>query len=209
MPFHLTDFDLRESLREQINFLIASCKAYDSGFQSEAKRQAATLRVLLHDTSRSKSILKHLNKKNIKFYNFANRYNKSNLVTHMGLIEMKVSEGEAKYIPHLDNGRPSLYSQPKLDFNTWWNQTVIVDNEKNKFSRKHLILKVSNQDGGAHIDSSLDDDYAALSRNNSIGWIFISNGQEKEFSTKPELTSIRQITHEVLKTLKDEFPELF
>jgi hypothetical protein len=65
------------------------------------------------------------------------------------------------------------------------------------------------KDGGAHVDSKLDEAYYALSRSNSLGWKYIKNGVEKDFATRPELASMRQISYEVLKSLKDEFPEYF
>ena len=42
--------ELEEHLKEQIEFLLASCEDYDNGRNSEAKRIAATLRILFHDT---------------------------------------------------------------------------------------------------------------------------------------------------------------
>ncbi|MFJ5956563.1 hypothetical protein ACIQC5_11475 [Paenarthrobacter sp. NPDC092416] len=44
-------------LVEQLEFLDSSCAAYDSGSRSEAKRLATTVRVLLHDTKQSTSLL--------------------------------------------------------------------------------------------------------------------------------------------------------
>ncbi len=213
MPLHLINSDLKDHLKEQIQFLIFSSKSYDNGFYGEAKRMAISLRILLHDTSKSHSLLAQLNKKSIKFYNLAHPYNKKNLLTTMSLISIKTkvdgTEGEVTYEPLLDNWIPQKRQISKIDFNAWWNQTVIKDKEKNKFSRKDLILQVSNTDGGAHIDPELDDRYAALSRFNSLGWETVFNGKVLGFKNKPELASIRQITHEVLKTLQDEFPDFF
>lgn len=201
--------ELKDHLKEQIEFLIASCRAYDSGFEGEAKRLATTIRVLLHDTQTSHSLLKHMSKKDMKFYSHAGVHNKKNLLSHMGLVLMKMGNGSAEYLPILDNAPPFHYTQPKMVFNAWWNQTVIVDQQKNSFSRKDLVLNVANKDGGAHIDQKLDKKYAALTRFNSIGWTFVSQGQEKEFSTKLELATLRQIAHELLYSLHDEFPDLF
>ncbi len=43
---------LLNSLNETVQFIIASCRAFDSGFESEAKRIAVAVRVLVHDTPR-------------------------------------------------------------------------------------------------------------------------------------------------------------
>jgi hypothetical protein len=211
MPLHLTESDLRAHLREQIQFLISSAHSYDNGFFSEAKRMAVILRVLLHDTPRSHSLLSQLNKKNIKFYDLAYPLNNRNLLTSTCLLFMRVTQEGTTYEPLLDSLLQQDRQRSKINFREWWNKPVIKDNMKNKFSRKDLITTVTNQDGGAHVDPSLDDQYAALSRFNSIGWeLHSSDGRwTSGLNNQPELASIRQITHEVLKTLHDEYPELF
>jgi hypothetical protein len=212
-----TEQELKKHLKEQIDFLQRSANAFDDGHTSEAKRIATTLRVLLHDTSRSKSLLTLLGKKRMKFYNTAVEYD-SGLAPNMKLIQIIVrghgdknkGEGEffddAHYRAPLDNFPPNIDTNKKTDFLQWWNQNVIIDLKKNKFSRRDLVLYVSNKDGGAHIDPKLNNEYADLTRFNSLGLSLISNNVEKEFSTSPELASIRQICHEVLKSMKDEFP---
>ncbi|WP_155854560.1 hypothetical protein [Paenarthrobacter nicotinovorans] len=47
-------------LVEQLEFLDSSCSAYDAGAPSEAKRLATTVRVLLHDTKLSTSLMRRL-----------------------------------------------------------------------------------------------------------------------------------------------------
>jgi hypothetical protein len=210
MRISQTSEDLITHLKEQIDFLERSAKAYDEGYVSEAKRIATTLRVLLHDTKNSTSLLKLLGKNRIKFYNSSMNY-ESGLAPKMKLIIMVIKGHEeyfddAFYKAPLDNLPPGTNVNKKNDFLQWWNQVVIIDQKKNKFSRKDLVISVSNQDGGAHIDPKLDNKYADLTRFNSLGWLLITNNVEKKFSTNPELASIRQICHEVLKTLNDEFP---
>jgi len=51
-------FDL--SLKEN-DFLKLSSKAYDEGFEDEAQKLATTLRILLHDTNKSKLLFSYLN----------------------------------------------------------------------------------------------------------------------------------------------------
>lgn len=53
MPF-------RNHLSKQLGFLGRSCEAYDAGYIDEAVRIATVIRVLVHDTNRSNSLLKHL-----------------------------------------------------------------------------------------------------------------------------------------------------
>ena len=211
MKIPLSEEDLKKHLKEQFNFLQLSVKSYDSGYSSEAKRIATTLRVLLHDTKSSKSLLTLLGKKKIKFYNTAEDY-ESGLAPKLKLVSLTIRGtgnriNDAFYKAHLDNWPPSGKIK-KTDFVQWWNQIVIDDLKGNSFSRRDLILRMSNQDGGAHVDPKLDVAYADLIKFNSLGYVLISNNREKQFLIGAESANIRQICHEVLKTLTEEFPDL-
>ena len=56
---------LKERLKQNVGFIRRSCELYDQGHKEEAIRIATALRVLLHDTRRSVSLLKHLKVKGI------------------------------------------------------------------------------------------------------------------------------------------------
>lgn len=55
-----TDLELMQHLYEQMGFLRRSAEHYDAGDFSESKRLATTLRLLLHDTQKSSSLLMQL-----------------------------------------------------------------------------------------------------------------------------------------------------
>jgi hypothetical protein len=77
------------------------------------------------------------------------------------------------------------------------------------FTRKDLVLSIANQDGGAHVDPQLDEDYAGLTRKNSIGWVAEIDGKIIPNESNPALASIRQIAYKVLESLKRKLPEYF
>lgn len=52
--------DLQGDLRTQLKFIMNSCQAFDRGEVSEALRISVALRVILHNTQKSKSLLSHL-----------------------------------------------------------------------------------------------------------------------------------------------------
>ena len=87
-----------------------------------------------------------------------------------------------------------------IDFDSWWNKPVFVDKQGHILTRKDLILTAANQDGGAHVDPSLDETYANLSRKGLD--LIVNHGTGEKILDKPERVAIRQIAHEVLKTLK-------
>jgi len=203
--------ELLGHLKEQIAFMQESAISYDRGFESEAKRLAVVIRVLVHDTSQSTSLLTLLGRKRqMLFYDSASKYDPRNLATSNCLTVMKVSANEAEYVAPLDDLSSARDKNKKRSFDNWWKRLIIYeDNKNNTFTRSDLVLAVANTEGGAHVDPKLDQRYADLSRFNSLSWKLFVHGEEKDFNNTPILPSIRQIVHEVLRTLRDEFPDLF
>ncbi|MFA6253485.1 MAG: SEC-C domain-containing protein [Patescibacteria group bacterium] len=193
--------DLRQHLADSIRFLEESCNSYDRGFEGEAKRLSATIRILVHDTSQSTSLLTHLKMKDTRFLDTASDNWSDNTMTYSGLVAMQMATGTPPhYIPLLDSakGKP-------VEFAAWWNGIIFVDNTKNTITRKELILSVANKDGGTHVDQILDEKYGQLSRCNSLGWNAAQNGKDVGPLRAPENASVRQIAHELLKTLKPDY----
>ena len=193
-----TNDELIEQLKEQISFMKTSAKEFDTENYSEAKRLATNIRILLHDTNSSKSLLKQLNIKHKMYYrDSANEYDPKNLMSHHGLVGLKISNEGTSYYAQLEK-RDCTFKT----FDSWWEKIIISDKNKKQFTRKKLILALANQDGGAHVDPELDKAYDDLSRNNSIGW-FHSNGSESTPVLKIELFSVRQIAFELISSIED------
>lgn len=197
-----TKKELEKHLQEQIKFLDDSALSFDNGFEGEAKHMAAIIRLLLHDTQNSKSLLGQLNMKSMLFWDTSIKVPDGNisLGPYEGLICINLGTAGAKYIAPLDEPPTPPRQVP---FENYWNEPVLVDNKKNLFSRKDLILNLANKDGGSHIDLVLTSKYADLSRRNSLGW----QDKNGNFLTDAELVIVRQIAHEILKTLKPNYPK--
>src|SRR5215210_4761385 len=58
----------QQELKKQLGFLRRSCQWYDNGEVDEAIRIAVPIRTIIHDTSRSTSLLTHLNATGIKLW---------------------------------------------------------------------------------------------------------------------------------------------
>jgi hypothetical protein len=84
---------------------------------------------------------------------------------------------------------------------------VIKDQAGLKFCRRELILHVADTDGGAHIDPELDEQYLALSRANSLGWVFRKEDIVRSLEGKPELACVRKIANEVRLTIHTFVPK--
>lgn len=193
--------ELMSHLHDSLGFLEASSAAFDAGFVGEAKRLAATIRVLVHDTDRSKSLLGLLKiKTDMGYLNTTHPYDPKNLVSYHGLVGLRMQGGEATYWAPLAGGAPGR-SGKYVFFPDWWNQVVIVDSLKARFTRRDLILALANKDGGAHVDPNLDESYANLTRNNSVGWM-TSDGTTQKPMLDIELHSTRQIGYELLTSIQ-------
>ncbi len=96
----------------------------------------------------------------------------------------------------------------EINFDLWWDKIIISDKDS-LFSRGDIIKEIANKDGGAHIDKEkkLSDEYAKLTRQNSVGWK-VDYGEEKEDLPDVHLFTIRQIAYEVIISLGKTFPYL-
>ena len=193
----LTNQELKEHLEEQIEFIKSSATSYDNGFSGESKRLAVAVRVLLHDTVKSTSLLSLLGQKNIDYLDTSFPIDESNKMSHSGLVQMSLGDRKSISLPLLDDGPFSR----KASFELWWNGIVFVDKNRNEFSRKDIVLSLANKEGGAHVDKTLDVKYADLRKGNSLGWYDVTPDGVQTPSEDQVPASMRQIAHEVLKTL--------
>ena len=196
--------ELHQHLKDTIQAMELSSRAFDEGYEGEAKRLAAAIRVLVHDTGSSKSLLGQLDKKTIHLYDTSVPRDPKTIITYSGITAMVLTPTQAAHIAPLDNLPPDC--PPRwANFDEWWNRVIFVDQHGNETSRKDLILAVANKDGGTHVDGVLDEKYANLSRRNSLAWRFSSPRGDVPLEG-PEKAAVRQITHEVLKSLNPAMP---
>lgn len=187
--YKLTQQELQEHWYDQVRFIQKSIKEFDSGDEKEAQRLATHLRIMFHDTQSSKSIFKQL-KPRISFYSNSDLYTPSNLLASWTILNVMLESGGLRYLPKIEKSSRCFF----LDFIDWWNE-IIFDDHLNKFTRRDIVLYIANQDGGAHVDSQLNEAYARLTKMNSLGWMD-SNGNAP--INNPAYQAIRSIANEVL-----------
>lgn len=189
---------LEQHLQDQLHFLEQSADAFDKGFTAEYRRMALSIRVLVHETRSSHALLAQLGLLNTDFIDTAREIDPDNLLSHSGLTMMLHGGVNGGFAAPLDD-TPFKVSRPFAD---WWAAPVMKDGQRRILTRKDLVLTAANQDGGGHVDPALDETYADISQRNSLGWqVQGADGAWKELPGA-ERVSIRQIAHEVLKTLK-------
>ena len=190
--------ELEGHLKDQLELLESSADAYDAGRTAEYRRMALAIRILVHDHKSSRALLGQLGRLEVDFLDTALPLNPRNIMPHSGLTMMLQGGPKTGFAAPLDGG-PFRAMRP---FKDWWNREVVKDDNSAILTRKDLVLIASNQDGGAHVDPGLDERYAAISRRNSLGhFAQKADGSWVELPDA-ERASIRQIAHEVLKTLK-------
>lgn len=195
-PVPLVEIELQ--LPDQLDYLRRSIEDYDDGHTNEYRRMASTLRVLLHDTLQSKSLLSQLGMQDILFATYSAPLNPRNLMTESSLATIRVTDSGASYLPVLDNGpRPPRW----ISLAEWKSEPVLRDNQRVTFSRWDFVTVVANQDGGAHVDSELDDNYYRLSRENSLAWVHTSPEGEKPMQ-QIERCYLRHIAWEGLTSIE-------
>lgn len=193
--------ELTKELLEQIQLLQHACRAFDDGLEAVGKHIALTLRLLLHEHRQSRALLHQLGiRDRVAFRDTAGPLNPQNLLSECNLVALQMNMSGGRYIP-VGSALPRPVR--RLPFNKWWNTDVLKDNRGRKLSRGELIRHVSDTDGGAHVDPALDEAYMAISRSNSLGWVFTTGNIEKALEGRPELACMRQIAYELLSSLSE------
>ena len=203
----------QEELKKQLGFLWRSCQWYDEGEVDEAIRIAVPIRTLIHDTRNSTSLLTHLNAKGIKLRSTVEDPSE-NATWYMGMGQYKQWRYEGKAGASYDPSFDDTPVMTLLPVSKWWEQIVYVFSRRSeadptgeievlRLSRKDIILTATNKDGGAHVDKKLTPAYEMLAADGTVGsFIWESDGVKQEFPiTKAHLVALRQIGHEVLRSL--------
>jgi len=186
-----------EHLQKQLGFLERSCKSYDEGYIDEGVRIATIIRVLIHDTKSSTSLLHHMNSKKINILSTTFEPSKQT-ISFIGMGMMKIGSSDSSYFPQLGNGPINEF----IDLDKWWNQVVMVLGKEQRISRKKIVLAAANKDGGTHVDSKLTKEYEMLSQEGAAGhFSYTNNGIESVRPiTDAHLVSLRQMAYEILNS---------
>jgi len=194
----MADLALVYHLRRQLGFITRSCEMFDAGHLDEAIRVATAIRVLLHDTRKSVSLLTQLSvRDSLTLISTAVPEPPPELPPgltktfgmHIGAIRIG-PEGSA-HEPQCDQpGRPL----PAL---TWWGEALWVLDASTSVTRKDLVLAAVNKDGGAHVDDPTPA-YIRLMEGPFDALVRFSLAEGSP--TRTALTSLRQLGFELLRS---------
>ncbi len=185
--------DFREQLRRQISFLGSSSNAFDAGHIEEALRIAVSLRVLIHDTPNSTSLLTHLDIKN-----------GAKLLSTFEPIKQEPGLLVASipiWVDSTGNRTPPLgdsYFKEFISIKAWWGQVVMTGN--NSLSRQDIILAAANQDGGAHVAAEPGRKTQELIRGVGTHTTRVGDVVQRRVLHNHHFYLIRQFAYEVLES---------
>lgn len=189
---------IEEHFVEQLRLLKKSAAEFDAGDKGEFRRMALAMRVLVHNTGKSSSLIKQVGLADAKFVSSARALREANLLSEFSLAYIRISAAGAHLLPTFgDTPLPPR----DMALNDWWNEPVLRDNHRHNFTRADIITTVANQDGGAHVDPEIDEAYHRLANEHSIGMISGGPGGEKPLE-HIEKIYVRQIAWELIESLE-------
>jgi hypothetical protein len=158
---------------ENLNFLKNSLTSFYKGERYEIKRISSVIRTFVHQTNSSHSLLNQIqnhpdNKYTQKLKIFDNGIFPKNLLIpgsiYLGvtipIIPLNISQEEfLKNFKHLNS------------IQDWWEKVILMctNTEKPFWSRKDLVLKYANKEGGSHVDPKIPKDF--MEAQNSFQYI--------------------------------------
>lgn len=193
----------KKKLIEQISFLESSCENYDKGKTHEAFRIALSLRVIFYSSSKSTSLLKHLNVQLSDFRLLSTggmpKELAANCIQYYGLGIFEIGgSSESSYKPSFGNGPVNKL----LPLKDWWKECVYILEPGKPISRYNIMDGAANNDGGAHVDEKLEPLYESLSQDGALG-TFETFDERLKTLKKTQIVNanhvaLRQMAYEVL-----------
>lgn len=184
----------RDHLARQLQFLAASSKAFDDGFEDEAYRIAVALRVLIQKTARQTPLLEHVGAPDALLLS-TTEPPPSDCISYNGLAMFVVENRDGTYITSFGAGLDDAPHRRYIPADEWWNEIVHVLNGK-RMSRKGIALSAAEQDGGAHVDTRLNQAYQEFKES---AWV-VTDGTSRIDVSEQQLIFLRQMAWEILNS---------
>lgn len=185
----------------QLRFLDRSCCAFDDGDGNEAVRIATTIRTVVHQTSRSTSLLRHLDAEQIRLlsmaYEFPSQPGTVVIAAPIFLAFTRMGAGEISHEPNLGQEPARL-----VGVSEWWTEKLAELDRGVVVTRREITLIAANKDGGAHVDSDLTPLYERLGENGKlISWSKVKEGVRVELpSPNLHYVALRTMGWELLNS---------
>lgn len=181
--------DFKDHLRNQLSFITNSCTAIDRGELAEGVRVATAIRVTVHQTPVSTSLLTHLCQPNVILLS-TGRLSPTVVWGESGLTRMVLSsDGRTR----IEASLGTVPGHQIVPLDTWWNEVILVFGD-HRVRRRDLVLAAANKDGGAHVDSAVPESYKQIKDGL---WTASPSGEKL---TEQAAMTLRQLGYEVLNS---------
>lgn len=184
-----THQDFLDELNEQVLLMIDYCHNIDQGKYYYCKPLATAIRVVVHQSGSSTSLLKHLGVYgHIKLLSTSKTYQtKDEIIILLTLIAKATQVKATKdgihilgdiFVPMLDT---SIHKRTKLKLFKWYEKQIVLisneivdgglvdlftpESERLQASRMSIVTFFANKSGGAHVDSESEKSLYRLSKN--------------------------------------------
>jgi hypothetical protein len=195
--------ELKEKLKERYLILKKSCERYDAGEVEEIMTIAVSLRIILDDHGRQKSLLAQISREfgiKSKILTHSNLQDASKYTFYLN-IRMNHADGSTTFVPRMDLSNEDL---SEITVPSWMSSVVVKANEMS-LTRGDLVLGMSNKDGGAHVHLDEKSPYMKLTRSN----LPFEFGSQKTLDMgKFQNASVRESAFYVLNMLDKYFHEI-
>lgn len=204
--------DYQRDLRKQLGRLRRNGEAYDQGDEDAALDLAVAIRVLVHETPNSDSVLGPKGLGVLGGTHFLNTRlpepparpgTQVVPVAGSSLLRIEMTTG-----PTRGTGiafRPVLGSRPHrwVGFDLWWTEPVSHGSRATeRYSRQDFVKAIAHKEGGAHVDPTISELYRAVAIEMGYGAaIDEATGEAGPFDSDPTFAAIRQIAYEVEQTI--------
>lgn len=175
---------------------------------------STAIRVLVHDTASSHSVLGQLGAKDSLTLPNGSDYGiiigrslpaglKQTQASEPGLVVAYFDyEGNAGFVPQYEFS--SEEPAPSVDFESWWTAPAMSDDAENVLSRRNIVLTVANRAGGAHVDRrGFDLAFELLTQRGSLGYWSVHG----RLLASPIPAAVRQIAEELRLAIRQAFAE--
>lgn len=194
-----------------MRFIYKSAFAYSNKEDfNEARRIATHLRVLFHHKGSNRALLKTLGAwDDLTLYDTSGGGVIIGPPTMIrGLIMLRESTNRTPVIrqtvPLFDRGPHGSRYFVRRPFAEWWSMPILTHTpSRTVFTRSDFVLSVAEQDGGAHVDPTISEKWALLSRDHAFDPIFgVENGKLVPYAGM-DLAVICQIGYEAFTSLRE------
>lgn len=217
--FALTESDYRKDLEKQLRALANAAERFDAGDMESTDELVMRIWKLIGDRfndagnliKKNPSLLTLLQAKpteivDISFdYDFGQTRNLRGPFAALCILPA----GEHDHIALLDGFEdyPNFYQNCTTEFLTWWNAPILCDGHRQIFSRRSIIETMRDKEA-MHTDTGLPMSYGRLVYQNTIN---IKSARLHVEPTSRNIVNavVRQVAHELLRTLVPDYPLKF